>query len=412
MLKLGFCSKFLLASKHIGLRRLNVCFYHHSQELEEEFPPSEWYEKAYPKFLKLTHILKNVDMNNGRLMNMDENSIVIDDHIDREMNEFKSLGRAFIAAPSMQKQHFSATHSIPNTCFSKPNERESLILNSLTKVSDFLDVSAQQRKSVRLKICPQVTQHHIWRGALVEQLNNLKSEMGVLCSHPITIGVQLGEQIVSNCIQFLTKTMNSSATDSPSWMRLAPTKKADHRPSRRWGDVLEMFGDLAKCLKHEKRLEDHVLKLEGMREGLYQIKDVLIDGDLGYREARHQEFLVQKKLTANLGHSSRCLFTLLLYYLNGSVRDIEVEVRGGVYGRGSGSFCLCVGKVLTSENERMVWSGIKQLDRALGLFKFVWEIAGMKGALELQGHVWCVGAKERLVRYKGNVFLVHGIRLR
>ena len=127
-------------------------------------------------------------------------------------------------------------------------------------------------------------------------------------------------------------------------------------------------------------------------------------------EVSHQESLVQKKLSKTLGHSSKCLFTLLLYYLYGQVRDIEVDLCGRIYSTGGENrFCLYMGKILTTEEDKMVWSGVRQLDRALQLFKFVWESAGMKGVLELQGHLWCVGAEGRMLTYKGNMFFVHGI---
>ena len=89
-----------------------------------------------------------------------------------------------------------------------------------------------------------------------------------------------------------------------------------------------------------------------------------------------------------------------------------MDLCGSIYGSGSENrFTLCMGKILTSNEEKMVWSGVKQLDRALGLFKFVWETAGMKGILELQGHLWCVGPEERLITYRGNSFFIHGISL-
>ena len=121
---------------------------------------------------------------------------------------------------------------------------------------------------------------------------------------------------------------------------------------------------------------------------------------------------MQKKLSKTLGHSSRCLFTLLLYYLYGNVKDIEVELCGGVYESGDkDKFCLYIGKILTSDEEKMVWSGVKQLDRALGLFRFVWETAGMKGTLELKGHLWCASAEDRSLTYRGNVFFLCGINM-
>lgn len=136
----------------------------------------------------------------------------------------------------------------------------------------------------------------------------------------------------------------------------------------------------------------------------------MIDKSIGYKEARHQESLVQKKLSKTLGHSSKCLFTLLLYYLHGHARDIEVDLCGRIYSvGGEDRFCLYMGKILSTEEDKMVWSGVRQLDRALRLFKFVWETAGMRGVLQLQGHLWCVGAEGRMLTYRGNTFFVHGI---
>ena len=150
-----------------------------------------------------------------------------------------------------------------------------------------------------------------------------------------------------------------------------------------------------------------------MKEGLTQIKDVLVDRDIGYKEVQHHESLVQKKLLKTLGHSSQCLFTLLRYYLHGTVRDLEVEISGGMYEIGDkDKLCLCMGKIITSVEEKMIWHGIKQLDRALGLFNFVWETAGVKNKkLELQGHLWCVGPESKTLTYKGNLFIIHGISL-
>ncbi|KAM1071822.1 hypothetical protein ACFX2B_016915 [Malus domestica] len=106
-----------------------------------------------------------------------------------------------------------------------------------------------------------------------------------------------------------------------------------------------------------------------------------------------------KNIVAALSEGRTQLLTLLLYYLYGHVRDIEVDVRGGVYS---------MGRIVTSV---VVWTGVRQLDRALGIFKFVWETAGVKGALQLQGHIWCVGAEARVVTYRGNSFFVHGFHV-
>lgn len=407
-------SKVLRDSNYCGIERsgalhLNRVLYHCTGESHEEFLPNEWYEKAFPKLTRLAHFLKHVDSVDGLLLNVNDNSIIIDDRIDHRMNTFKSLARIFIGSPSVQlllKKQVSTFD-----CFSKPSEREPMIVNSLTKVSNILNVTAQQRKSVRLKICPQVTEHRIWTGALEEILNELKSELDLLnCQFP-SKGSKMGQQIVSSCLNFLAASAVSYEPDSASWMHLSPAKVVDS-PSRKWDDVLEMFADLINCLKSEEGWLYHLTKIEVMKEGLSQIRDVLADNSIGYKDARHQESLVQKKLSKTLGHSSPCLFTLLLYYLYGQVRDIEVELCGSVYGNGSeNSFTLCMGRILTSNEEKMIWSGVKQLDRALGLFKFVWETAGMKGSLELQGHLWYVGPEERSVTYRGNAFFIHGISL-
>ncbi|XP_059639057.1 uncharacterized protein LOC132281362 [Cornus florida] len=205
----------------------------------------------------------------------------------------------------------------------------------------------------------------------------------------------MDQHIVSSCLKFLDTAILYD-TDSTSWMCLAPAKVGDSPASHKWEDVLEMIDDLTRCLTNEKELLLHVTKLEVMKEELFQIKDVLLDKKSDTRRLGIKESSVQKKISKTLGHSSQCLCTLLLYYLYGRVTDIEVELRGGVYGSGSeDKFCLYMGKILTSGVEKMVWSGVKQLDRAL----------------ELQGHLWCVGSEDRLLKYRGNMFFLRGISL-
>ncbi|CAL5440303.1 uncharacterized protein LOC114307406 [Camellia sinensis] len=391
---------------------LRVVFYHCSEDSNEEPLLSEWNEKAFPKLMKLTHLLKNVDLIDGRLVNIDDNSIVVDDYLEQSMHTFKSLSRVFLGSPTMQ-QALKNAKAIPPLCFSKPSQREPITVTSITKVCNFLNISAQQRKLVRLAICPQVTQHQIWTGALEEVLIGLKSEIEFLSHHCPTKGTRMGLQIVSSCLKFLDAA-NSYDPNSTSWMRLKPSKVNDSPVSDKWEDILEMFNDLMNCLRNEKESLLHYTKIEIMKEGLFQIRDVLINKNIGYKENRHQESLVQKKLTKLLGHSSRCLFTLLLYYLYGSVGDIGVEICGGIYesgGDGDYKFCLCMGKILTSNEDKMVQGGMKQLDRALRLFKFVRETAGMKGDLELQGHLWCVATEDNSLTFRGNRFFVHGMRL-
>ncbi len=408
-----------LKTKQNGALYVNVMLYHCSEVSHQEPLPCDWYEKEFPKITKLSHLLRNVDWVDGRLVNVRDNSIVFDDQIEQKMQTFKYLARVFIGSPLIQRNiqknvmALSAAgnaNCTPFVCFSEHSEREPMIVNSLTKVSNFLNISAQQRKLVRHTICPQVTEVRIWTGALEEMLNGLKSELDLLTCQCAGKGTKMGQQIVSSCLKFLADTTISFDHDSASWMRLVPAKVVDSSASHKWEDVLEMFNDLIECLRSEKELCFLVGKLEFMKEGLSQIKDVLIDKSIGYKEARHQESLVQKKLSKTLGHSSKCLFTLLLYYLYGQVRDIEVDLCGRIYSTvGENRFCLYMGKILTTEEDKMVWSGVRQLDRALQLFKFVWESAGMKGVLELQGHLWCVGAEGRMLTYKGNMFFVHGI---
>ncbi|KAM1313226.1 hypothetical protein ACFX2F_017280 [Malus domestica] len=278
------------------------------------------------------------------------------DHVERRMLTFKSLARVFTGAPLVQKvlkNHVAALSGgiiyNPFVCFGTPSEREPVIVKSLSPI-------------------------------IVAQAKG-----------------QRGQQIVSSGLKFLadTSTSVSCEHDFSSWTSLSPAKVIDSSGLQKWEDVLEMFNDLIDWLKNERELLVYVAKLEVTKEGLSQVKDVLTDTSTGHKEVRHQESLVQKKLTKTLGYSSKCLFALMLYYLYGHVRDIEVDVRGGVYSCGSeNDFCLCMGRIVTSD---VVWSEVRQLDRALGIFKFVWETAGVKGALQLQGHIWCVGAEARVV---------------
>lgn len=409
-------SKFL-RTKQNRITHLRFLSYGCSEEShEQELFPAEWYENTFLRLKKLAQSLKHVDLIDGRLVKVNEDARVFDRKLEEKMLAFKSLARDYIGCPAMQEtmrtnvvKTFGDSQCALPMYFGKSSERGPLTLNSLTKISDILNVSAQQRKLVRLTVCPQVTQHQIWAGALEGTLNELRSEIDYRIQECPRKEIKMAQQIVASCLKLLTAAI-SYDPESTSWMRIAPTKVAKSSDHHKWEDVLEMVIDLVNCLNDQEEFVLHVKKLESMKEGLYQIRDILIDKSIGYKESRHQESLVQKKLTKTLGHPSRCLFTLLLYYLYGSVLDIEVEVRGGCYPiEGQNQFCLFMGKILTSNEENMVWGGVKQLDRALGLFKFVWETAGMKGDLKLQGHLWCIGAESRTVTYKGNTFLLHGI---
>ncbi|KAF7843460.1 exosome complex exonuclease RRP41 [Senna tora] len=410
-----FCSRIHLRAGRSTAFYLNSMLYHCLEESRQDVLPLKWYENAFPRILELTQMLKSVDSINGRLVDVTSNATITDNRIENEMGTFKSLVRVFIGSPSVQRKlkHTQTAYQDSISPFSKASEREPILVDSLTKISNYLNVSAQQRKFIRLTVCPQVTQHRIWTGALEEILNGLKLDLDLLATHGLSkSNTVLGQQIVHSCLKFLIETAVSSDPDSTSWMKLSPSKTFNPSDPQKWEDVLEMFNDLIECFRSETRLKLHVSKLEVMKEGLSQIKDVIVDSNIGYKEARHQESLVQKKLTKTLGHPSRCLFTLLLYYLYRRVLDIEVDIRGGVYDNGSENrFCLNMGRILTSDDEKMVGRGVKQLDQALGIFKFVWETAGMKGNLDLQGHIWCVGAKDRMLRYRGNRYFVHGIIL-
>lgn len=383
---------------------------------EEQLMSSEWYEKAFHKLSKLSHLLKDMDLIDGKLVNIRKKTRVFDKKLEEKMHTFKSIGRAFIGCPALQEEmKKNVMTAFPNgecgllACFNKPSDRERIIVNSLTTVSSIFNMSAQQRKLVRITICPQVTQHRIWIGTLQEILNGLRSDIEFQMGNCPSKDIGMSQQIIATCLKFLD-TAISYDPESTSWMRLSPTKAADSDSSHKWEDVLEMFTDLVNCLCDKKELVLHVTKLEIMKEGLYQIRDVLLDKNIGYKENRYQESRVQKKLTKTLGHSSRCLFMLLLYYLYGSVQDIEIEISGSVYPVSGGKqFWLCMGKFLASDEEDMVLGAVKQLDRALGLFKFVWETAKLQGDLKLQGHLWCVGAQSRSITYRGNTFLLHGI---
>ncbi|XP_050887264.1 uncharacterized protein LOC127092438 [Lathyrus oleraceus] len=411
--ELLYCGNHFRTNKSAALF-MNSMRYHSSQDVYD----MQWYRNEFPKIVKLTRLLANVDTINGRLVDVNSNSTIFDDQIDQEMRTFKSLVRVFIGSPFVQHKMRCVLASTTNTQhdtytpFSKTTERESMVVDSLTKVSNFLNVSAQQRKVVRFKVCPQVTQHHIWTGALKETLNNFAVDLDSLGSQGLKEGAILGQQIIHSCLKFLTETASFSDADSSSWMKFSPTKIVTSSDSQKWEDVLAMFNDLIKCCKNETRLKSHVAKVEVMKEGLLHIKDIMIDNSIAYKDARYLQNLVQKKLSKTLGHSSGCLFTLLQYYLHGRVTDIEVDLCGGIYRNGSDSrFCLFMGRILTSDSDRMVGRGVKQLDRALGIFKFVWETAGLEGHLDLQGHLWCVGANSRMLRYRGNMYFVHGVCL-
>nr|XP_043613932.1 uncharacterized protein LOC122585883 [Erigeron canadensis]XP_043613933.1 uncharacterized protein LOC122585883 [Erigeron canadensis] len=372
---------------------------------------SDWCERAFPKLIKLTHLLKGLDLISGRLISVNDKRVLNDEFLMQCMHDFKSISTAFIGYHCLQDAVSTTGIITPSLCVNKPIYKEPFSMNSLKKVCDILVVSAQQRKLVRLAVCPQVTQYQIWTGALMEILNQLKYEMSVNDYARSTKGDNMAQQIVVNCLRFLDD-FESYDPDATSWMRIAPKKGAESPPSAKWADLLEMFDDLITCLKNDHKFHFYLIKLEIMKEGLAQIKDVLVDKNIGYKDARHQQSLVQKKLTKSLGHSSRCLFTLLSYYLYGTIQDIEFDICCWFSEDiGGNKFYVCVGKILTSDGDKMIRRAVKQLYRAIGVIKFVYEIAEMKEVLELQGHIWCIGSESRSIAYRGHKFFIHEISL-
>jgi hypothetical protein len=345
-------------------------------------------------------------------------------HAAARAAHFDALAGEFVAAAAASSRGWPGA------------ELRATSLRSLTRVCDVLGVSAQRRKAVRLTVCPQVTQHHVWRGALEEVLRDLQADVSSL-DRP-SPATQMAEQIASACARFLSTTGDASPSSSPpSWMRPAPFKKPTGPPpppARKWQEVLDMFADLARNLEDgdDPRLAAHARKVEAMKEGLYQIRDVVIERDVEFKEARRQDCLVQYRLSKSLGHSSRCLYTLLLVYLYGTIGDIDVHVGKCIYGKGGRNVAVHAAKFLTDGDELAVRTGIKQLSRALGIFRFVWEAAGSdsdgagdngkevavkkkngedtKGLLELQGHLWGFGVEKELT-YRGIVFNVHKIQI-
>ncbi|KAJ1275565.1 hypothetical protein BS78_05G145400 [Paspalum vaginatum] len=387
-------------------------------EDQERAPPSRrWFHAAYARLLRHAGSLRGVDHAGGLLRHAVTGFPVACPHAAARAAHFDALAGEFVAA--------AATVSRGHP----PPKLKTTSLSSLTRVCDVLGVSAQRRKSVRLTICPQVTQHHVWRGALEAVLGDLQADMASL-DRP-SPATPMAEQIASACTRFLSDTATSS---SPSWMRPTPFKKPGEPPppAKKWQEVLDMFTDLARSLEADDGLAEHAQKVEAMKEGLYQIRDVVIERDIAFKEARRQDCLVQRKLSKSLGHSSRCLYTLLLFYLYGTVRDMEVHVGKCISGKGGRNVAVHAAKFLTDGDEFAVRSCIKQLSRVLSVFRFVWDAANTdsgaaddngvnvvvrekseaaKGVLELQGHLWGFGVEEKTVTYRGDVFHVHQIQL-
>uniref|UniRef100_A0A0E0MDP1 Uncharacterized protein n=1 Tax=Oryza punctata TaxID=4537 RepID=A0A0E0MDP1_ORYPU len=381
------------------------------EEEERAPPPSRrWYRAAYARLLRLAGSLRGVERGDGGgPRHAETGSVVADARVADRLAEFDALAARFAAG---QRRPPRASPLSPLKATS---------LSSLSRVCDVLGVSAQLRKSVRLTICPQVMQHHIWRGALEEVLRDLRADMAALDHH--SPSTQMAEQIATACVRFLSDTADEATSSSPSWMRPTPfNKPADSpppTPSKTWQEVLDMFTDLAKSLETDARLASHADKVAAMKEGLYQIRNVVVERDIAFKEARRQDCLVQKKLTKSLGHSSKCLYTILLFYLYGNVRDVEVHAGKHFSGKGGKNVTVHAAKFLIDGDELAIRSAVKHLSRAIGIFRFVWEAAhadngdhangngkggamakkghgeDAKGLLKLQGHIWGLGVEEK-----------------
>ncbi|XP_039786798.1 uncharacterized protein LOC120652913 isoform X2 [Panicum virgatum] len=312
-----------------------------SDDDEQERAPlsRRWFRATYARLLRHAGSLNGVDHEGGLPRHAATGSLVACPHTAARAAHFDALAGEFVAAAA------AASRGHP------PPKMKETSLSSLTRVCDVLGVSAQRRKSVRLTVCPQVTQHHVWRGALEAVLGDLQADMASLDGP--SLATQMAEQIASACTRFLSDTADAAASSTPSWMRPTPFKKPAEPPppAKKWQEVLDMFADLARSLETDDRLAGHAQKVEAMKEGLYQIRDVVIERDIAFKEARRQDCLVQRKLSKSLGHSSRCLYTLLLFYLCGTVRDIEVHVGRCVSDQGGRDVAVHAAKFITGGDE-------------------------------------------------------------
>ncbi|WZZ01206.1 hypothetical protein YC2023_073534 [Brassica napus] len=184
-------------SKWVAFSRSVNALFHSSVGSQEEALPYEWYRNKLSVLTKLTRALKEIDLVDGKLEDIN-GVIVYDDAIKQKI--------IFVGSPSLQQKLKQQERG--RLLFGTESEREPLVVNSLTKVCNFLDISAQQRKLVRCTVCSQVTQHRIWRGALEDVLNNLKEEVDWLLEHSEekkTQGVKLGQQVILSCLKFLSE---------------------------------------------------------------------------------------------------------------------------------------------------------------------------------------------------------------
>ncbi|CAH1434789.1 unnamed protein product [Lactuca virosa] len=79
-----------------GVVHLNAISYHSFTESHLDPQSSEWREKALPKLIKLTPLLKNLDLINGKLVNLHDKCTVNDEFLLQSMRTFKPIATAFL----------------------------------------------------------------------------------------------------------------------------------------------------------------------------------------------------------------------------------------------------------------------------------------------------------------------------
>lgn len=348
--------------------------------------------------------LRNVDLIDERLAKVDDNSVVYDVRIRHEMQEFKCSAQNVIASRLPMQNSWALNDSVQHALLSEPSERDSITFDSLKVVSEYLRLTVQQRRLVRKAISRQVIQYDNWRKALEELVRQLDTDLKAI-DKP-SEALQVGKEATARCTQLFSKSLHLSET--PSWVKLISDKKV-HVPTAKWGDILELFEVISDALRGVETLKFYITKINGMKEGLCHIKDVQLDNNISLQQMHDRQSFVKHKLSQNLGYTSNCLFTLLIFYLFQSIGTIKVDISGGLYGGRDDNLYICMGEIITSADKKMLWRAIKHLDKALSLVKFIYETADMRKSLKLEGHVWTVGTQENMLEYRGNSFFIHGI---
>uniref|UniRef100_A0A6N2K1L6 Uncharacterized protein n=1 Tax=Salix viminalis TaxID=40686 RepID=A0A6N2K1L6_SALVM len=97
----------------------------------------------FPKVIKLTHLLKLVDVIDGRSVRVNYGSVIVDEYIQHKMHTLMSLVKVFVGSPKGKCEGLLVDGKCRNpvACFSKSSEREPMVVGTLTKVTNFLDVS-------------------------------------------------------------------------------------------------------------------------------------------------------------------------------------------------------------------------------------------------------------------------------